>query len=79
MVRQDKREKLYYYSQAGKIAPNLPAGQAWIKSKMQPLERFSITELAAGFPPEVKPLTQQPDPARDEKPLTEKSKNFWEL
>lgn len=29
-VRRDKRGKLYYLSDAGKITPNLPAGQEWL-------------------------------------------------
>ncbi len=29
-VRKDKRGKLYYYSKAGLIKPNLPDGQDWI-------------------------------------------------
>ena len=71
VVRADKKGKLYYYSQAGKIAPNLPQGQAYLQSNMQPLTAFDITEVSAGFPPSVKPLTQQPAPVRTEKPLTE--------
>jgi len=31
VVRQDKRGKFYYYSIIGKITPNLPKGQEWIK------------------------------------------------
>lgn len=82
VVREDKRGKLYYYSQAGKIAPNLPAGQRWLKERMQPLENYSITQLAAGFPPDVKPLTKPAEPVQADKPLTQqpevKSANWWE-
>ncbi|MEZ7525975.1 hypothetical protein [Burkholderia vietnamiensis] len=86
VVRSDKRQKLYYYSAAGKIAPNLPQGQAYLRAQMRPLEQFTVTELAAGAPPEVKPLTQQAAPARPEKPLTQQSENgepkkasWWEV
>ncbi|WP_333609153.1 hypothetical protein [Arsukibacterium sp.] len=86
VVREDKRGKLYYYSQAGKIAPNLPAGQRWLQGKMQPLENYTINATAAGFPPDVKPLTQQPAATQAGKPLTEqheetpgkKPGNWWE-
>lgn len=77
VVREDKRGKLYYYSAAGKIAPNLHQGQSYLRGKMQPLTAFSITELAPGAPPMVKPLTGAPekenpltDKAETEKPLT---------
>lgn len=83
VVREDKRGKLYYYSQAGKIAPNLPAGQRWLQAKMQPIENYTINATAAGFPPDVKLLTQKPAPVQAENPLTEKDEtknsNWWEL
>ncbi|MFN3711564.1 MAG: hypothetical protein ACK4GU_13495 [Alishewanella aestuarii] len=81
VVRADCRNKKYFYSAAGKIAPNLPAGQRWINDNMQPLEKFSINETAPGYPPEVEPLTAQAAPERTEIPLTEKtgkSKSFLE-
>lgn len=72
VVRKDVRGKLYYYSQAGKIAPNLPQGQAFLSANMKPLTGFTVTELAAGAPPIVKPLTDEPEPKRTEIPLTDK-------
>lgn len=52
-VRQDCRGKLYFYSQAGKIAPNLPAGQRWMQQNMQPLDGFEFEETARGYPPKI--------------------------
>lgn len=72
VVRADCRGKKYYYSQAGKIAPNLAAGQRWLTDNMRPLSDFAITETAAGYPPEVEPLTQAPAQGQDKKPLTAK-------
>lgn len=81
VVRADVRGKKYFYSAAGKIAPNLAAGQRWLTENMQPLEKFSINETAPGYPPEVEPLTQQAAPVQQEKPLTDepvKKKSFLE-
>ncbi|WP_286269536.1 hypothetical protein [Thalassotalea hakodatensis] len=74
VVRADKRGKLYYFSQFGKITPNLPQGQQWLREKAvlwpdatQP-ENIRLETLYAGAPPVVT-ITQQSEP---EKPLTEK-------
>lgn len=74
VVRADCRGKLYYYSQAGKIAPNLPQGQAWLSKNQMPLTDFEITVVAVGAPPVVKKkaLTEQGEQTRDLIPLTEK-------
>ena len=74
VVRADCRGKLYYYSQAGKIAPNLPQGQAWLRANQMPLTDFEIVVVAIGAPPVVKKkaLTEQSAIVRDENPLTEK-------
>lgn len=82
VVRTDKRGKLYYFSVAGKIAPNLPAGQRFLAEKAdlwpdgeQPVN-VTITEQFVGAPPIVtvnemeKPLTPQAEERRAEKPLT---------
>lgn len=71
VVRADCRGKKYYYSAAGKIAPNLAAGQRWLNENMMPLEQFSVNATAQGYPPEVEPLTQQAAPVREEIPLTD--------
>lgn len=71
VVREDKRGKLYYYSNAGKITPNLAQGQAYLRDNMQPLTAFTVTEISAGAPPSVAPLTQQGAPVREKIPLTE--------
>lgn len=75
VVRADCRGKLYYYSQAGKIAPNLPQGQAWLAQNQMPLTDFEITVVAIGAPPVVKKkaLTDEGAPVRAEIPLTEQS------
>lgn len=73
VVRADCRGKLYYYSQAGKIAPNLPQGQAWLKAQMQPLTSYRVTEIARGAPLQVEPLTEVPATKEREKPLTDES------
>lgn len=70
VVRADCRGKKYFYSAAGKIAPNLAAGQRWVNENMLPLEKFSVNETAPGYPPEVEPLTDKPAPEREEIPLT---------
>lgn len=70
-VRSDKRGKLYYYSEAGKIAPNLAAGQRFIKDNMKPIENFSVNATAAGYPPAIAPLTEQVEAVPAEKPLTQ--------
>lgn len=82
VVRADKRGKLYYFSEVGKVTPNLPAGQRYLAQNAilwpegkQPVN-VTITEQYAGAPPLVvvnapeKPLTPQAEPKRDEKPLT---------
>lgn len=51
VVRQDCRGKLYFYSSAGKIAPNLPTGQRWLQANIKPLDGFKVTEMFAGAPP----------------------------
>ncbi|MGV2873508.1 hypothetical protein [Colwellia sp. E150_009] len=74
VVRADKRGKLYYFSECGKIAPNLPQGQKWLNQKTvfwddgQP-ENIRIETLYNGAPPVVT-LTQESEPLRAEKPLT---------
>jgi len=75
VVRADCRGKLYYYSQAGKIAPNLPQGQAWLAQNQMPLTDFEITVVAIGAPPVVKKkaLTDEGAQVRTEIPLTEKA------
>lgn len=81
VVRADCRGKKYFYSAAGKIAPNLAAGQRWLNENMMPLEKFSVNETAPGYPPEVEPLTTQAAPKQEENPLTdktEKKKSFLE-
>lgn len=81
VVRADCRGKKYFYSAAGKIAPNLAAGQRWLNENMMPLEKFSVNETAPGYPPEVEPLTAQTAPKQEENPLTEKpekKKSFLE-
>lgn len=57
VVRRDCRGKLYYYSQAGKIAPNLPQGQDWINEQSvlwpnpnQPPENVTLTVVVQGAP-----------------------------
>lgn len=91
VVRKDCRGKLYYYSQAGKIAPNLPQGQKWLSENMLPLEGFVLTEIARGAPLRVAPLTQTnaveipltktPEQNRAEIPLTQTADSeeppFW--
>lgn len=37
-VRENKNGKLYYVGSGGQITPNRPAGQAWLKANMQPLD-----------------------------------------
>lgn len=60
VVREDCRGKLYYYSQAGKVAPNLPQGQEWMRlnsriwNKPGAPEGVTVTEIIRGAPPVVK-------------------------
>jgi hypothetical protein len=90
VVRADCRGKLYFYSEAGKITPNLFTGQTWIRSVYtqwpapeQPPEGVEVRIIAAGAPPIVtiighnKPLTPQPAPVAQENAppvVTEKRK-----
>lgn len=37
-VRVNKNGKLYYVGNGGQITPNKPAGQAWLKENMIPLD-----------------------------------------
>lgn len=71
VVRRDCRGKLYYYSQAGKIAPNLPQGQTWLAAQMQPLTGYRVTEIARGAPLQVEPLTDVTAEEKRAEPLTE--------
>lgn len=75
VVRADKRGKLYYFSQFGKITPNLPQGQKWLSEKatlwpdgIQP-DNIRLESLYVGAPPIVT-LTQSSEPKREEKALT---------
>lgn len=88
VVRADKRNKLYYFSQFGKVTPNLPQGQTWLRENavlwpdgIQP-ENVRLDTLFAGSPPVVtisneseieKPLTPQSETKREEKALTPQS------
>lgn len=87
VVRKDKRNKLYYFSPVGKIAPNLPAGQNWMvnNSVLWPEgvmpENVKLQVVYAGMPPIVS-VTGEPVKKQEEKPqkqskkpLTEKSEN----
>lgn len=60
VVRRDCRGKLYYYSQAGKITPNLPQGQEWMQANAvlwgnpnQPPEGVELKTVVNGAPPQV--------------------------
>lgn len=79
-VRRDCRGKLYYYSQAGKIAPNLPQGQQWLEKNTifvaDDPARFEFKEFMRGAPPVIEdsahvnprtkptPVQEQPKPAQ---------------
>jgi hypothetical protein len=70
-VRRDCRGKLYYHSNAGKVTPNLPSGQEWMRSNAQlwpsanvPPPNVSVTQLMTGAPPQIvikKALTDAPE------------------
>ena len=58
VVRKDCRGKLYFYSEAGKITPNLITGQIWMQKAFtewaapeQPPEDVTLRIIAAGAPP----------------------------
>lgn len=83
-VRADCRGKLYYYSEAGKITPNLPQGQRWLERSMvrwpmpdQPPSGVEVREIVRGAPPIIEinraaaePLTPTAETVTSEKPLT---------
>ncbi len=75
VVRADKRSKLYYFSLFGKITPNLPQGQKWLREKtnfwpdeIQPAN-VRLESLFAGSPPVVT-ITQAVESTPVEKALT---------
>jgi hypothetical protein len=76
VVRRDCRGKLYYYSQAGKITPNLPQGQEFMNefstlwpNPNQPPDGVILKTLVNGAPPSVIITKTGEKPA--EIPLTE--------
>ncbi len=77
VVRADKRNKLYYFSQYGKITPNLPQGQEWLRDAavlwpdaVQP-DNVRLKTLFAGSPPVVTISNIETTQGDVEKPLTQ--------
>lgn len=88
-VRKNKNGKLYFVGAAGQITPNRPAGQAWLKANMQPLnetEKAELntqpTELGQRKRPDPAPVSvtdapaEKMDPQTDPKPET-KQEQSW--
>lgn len=83
VVRRDCRGKLYYYSQAGKITPNLPQGQEWLQRNAelwenpnQPPSNVELKTLVNGAPPQViinAVKRVEPTESEPEIPLTPKA------
>ena len=80
VVRQDCRGKFYFYSNMGKITPNLFGGQEWVKKHLtkwdapeQPPDGLNMRLIAAGLPPILErcanknSLTPKDEPERPEK------------
>jgi hypothetical protein len=83
VVRADCRGKLYFYSEAGKITPNLITGQAWLKAAFvqwgtpdKPPESIMLRVVVHGAPPIVEysgikdSVTPKAAPVPLEKPVT---------
>jgi hypothetical protein len=85
VVREDCRGKFYFYSEAGKLTPNLITGQQWLKaaytrwpSEDNPPDNIIIRMVAMGAPPileysgKKEPVKPVPAPILQEKPVTGK-------